>query len=357
MAAPASGGGLVLQHLALTRSVRGRPEALPVRWAGLLRWAPLLRWVFLALWGLMLAGVAPAACAQVPVPPLQARVTDLTATLTTDQKAGLERRLALFEQRKGSQIAILLLPTTHPEPIEAFSIRVAEAWKIGRGRASNQVGSAAIDDGVLVVVALSDRRMRIEVGYGLEGAIPDAVAKGIVSDLMAPRFRDRDFAGGLNAALDALMARIEGESLPAPGAGSGGSRADGSSVPKAGSGSGSDLVSDLLPVILVGFFVGLVASQLFGRILGGLVGAGMGGFGATTVVSSWFWGVPVGLILFVLILLIGGSRGQGRGMRSVGGRRNAPPWVIPSGGWSSGSGGGWGGGGGGFGGGGASGDW
>ena len=307
------------------------------------------------------AASAAAAQAEVPVPALQARVTDLTATLSADQRAALEQRLMRFEQRRGSQIAILMLPTTQPEPIEAYSIRVAEAWKIGRGRPSGSAGAVAIDDGVLVVVALSDRRMRIEVGYGLEGAIPDAVAKRIVSDLMAPKFRDRDFAGGLNAALDALIARIEGESLPVPGAPGQNKNAAGGSRPDAS--AGTDLMSNLLPLVLAGLFVGLVASQLFGRFLGGLIGAGVGGFGAATVVSSWIWLAPVALILFVLILLMGGASGRGRGMRSVGGRRGSAPWVIPSGGWGSGSGGGWGGGGGfsggggGFGGGGASGDW
>lgn len=311
------------------------------------------------LWILMLACVAPVVHAEVAVPPLQARVTDLTATLSTEQKSALERRLAQFEQRKGSQIAILMVPSTQPEPIEAYSMRVAEAWKIGRGRTSAAAGAVAIDDGLLIVVAQSDRRMRIEVGYGLEGAIPDAVAKGIVSDLMAPRFRDRDFAGGLNAALDALMARIEGESLPAPRLGGG--NADGSQAGPGGPESAGDWQSDLLPAVLVGLFVGLVTSQLFGRFLGGLIGAGVGGFGAHAVMSSWLWSTPIALILFVLVLLMGGVRGHGRGLRSAGGRRGAAPWVIPSGGgWGSGSGdggGGFSGGGGGFGGGGASGDW
>ncbi|MFZ9407430.1 MAG: TPM domain-containing protein [Burkholderiaceae bacterium] len=297
--------------------------------------------------------------AQTAVPALQGRVNDLTATLSPQQRDALERRLAQFEQRKGSQLVILMLPSTQPEPIESFSIRVAEAWKIGRGRtaASNAGDSAsAIDDGVLIVVAKADRRMRIEVGYGLEGAIPDAVARRIISDLMAPRFRENDFAGGLDAAVQALIARIDQEALPAP--------AQGGVDQASGRSNGSapdDVFSELLPVILVAFFIGLVASQILGRFLGAAIGAGVGAYAGVSMTASWLWLIPAVLVLFVLILLMGGAKGRGRGMRSVGGRRGGAPWVIPGGGlgggWGGSGGGGFSGGGGGFGGGGASGDW
>src|SRR6266705_1127848 len=166
----------------------------------------LKRWLGLVAAGVLLAGLASAR-AEVAVPPLKARVTDLTGTLSGTQQQDLERRLREFESRKGSQIAVLMLPSTQPETIEEYSIRVAEAWKIGR---------AKIDDGVILVVAKDDRKLRVEVGRGLEGAIPDAVAKRVVSDVIAPHFRSGDYYGGVAAGTDALMKLIEGEGLPAP---------------------------------------------------------------------------------------------------------------------------------------------
>ncbi|MBL8491613.1 MAG: TPM domain-containing protein, partial [Rhodocyclaceae bacterium] len=148
------------------------------------------------------AGAAtPADAGSVAIPRLAARVTDLTGTLTAEQRASVEAELAAFESRKGAQIAVLMLPTTGPEPIEAFGIRLAETWKIGR---------KGIDDGVILIVAKDDRRLRIEVGYGLEGALNDATAKRIVSDTITPAFRQGDFAGGITAGLRAVMAVIDG---------------------------------------------------------------------------------------------------------------------------------------------------
>src|SRR6266699_1668333 len=157
----------------------------------------------------LLAGLALAAD-EVAVPPLKARVTDLTGTLTAAQIQTLEARLRDFERGKGSQIAVLMLPSTQPETIEEYSIRVADAWKIGRSK---------IDDGVILVIAKNDRKLRVEVGRGLEGAIPDAVAKRVVSDVIAPHFRTGDFYGGVAAGTDAVMKLIEGEGLPAPKSG------------------------------------------------------------------------------------------------------------------------------------------
>ena len=142
-----------------------------------------------------------------PIPPLAGRVVDVNATLTAEQRRELEASLEAFEKRKGSQIAVLITGTSFPEPIESFSLRVAEAWKIGR---------KGVDDGIIVVVARSDQAMRIEVGYGLEGAVPDAVAKRLIEEEFIPRFREGDFYGGLRAGLDRLMRVIDGEPLPPP---------------------------------------------------------------------------------------------------------------------------------------------
>src|SRR5258708_27194911 len=163
-------------------------------------------WPGLVAAGVLLAGIASAG-AEVAVPPLKAHVTDLTGTRSASQLRDLDSRLSEFERGKGSQIAVLMLPSTQPETIEEYSIRVADAWKIGRAR---------VDDGVILVVAKNDRKLRVEVGRGLEGAIPDALAKRVVSDVITPHFRSGDFYGGIAAGTDALMKLIEGEGLPAP---------------------------------------------------------------------------------------------------------------------------------------------
>lgn len=317
----------------------------------------------MAWWGVLamifLGALHPAVAQEpLPVPRLQARVTDLSATLSPTQIAALESELARIEQRKGAQVVILIVPSTQPEAIEQFSMRVAESWKIGRGRSSGGAASASPDDGVLIVVALKDRRMRIEVGYGLEGAIPDAVARRIVSEQMAPRFREGDFSGGLIAAVEALGARIEGEPLPAPSGPTSPARGSGANDAGAISPQG-----DLLALLMVVGMVGLVISQFMGRLPGAVVAAGLGGLGSATLLGSWLWAVPLALGLFVLVLLMGGVRARGRGLRAAGARRGSPPWGAPGGHpWGGGGSGGFGGGGfsgggGGFGGGGASGDW
>src|SRR5579862_2451791 len=148
-----------------------------------------------------------AASAQVAVPPLTGRVVDQTATLSASEMDALTQRLKDLETRKGSQVAVLIVPTTQPEAIEQFSIRVAEAWKIGRKK---------IDDGALLVVAKNDRKLRIEVGYGLEGALPDVTARRIIDEIIVPRFRTGDFAGGISAGVDRMIRIIDGEPLPKP---------------------------------------------------------------------------------------------------------------------------------------------
>jgi len=269
--------------------------------------------------GALLAGLALAA--EVAVPPLKARVIDLTHTLSTSQAQTLESRLRDFERGKGSQIAVLMLPSTQPETIEEYSIRVAEAWKIGRAR---------VDDGVILVIAKNDRKLRVEVGRGLEGAIPDAVAKRVVSDVITPLFRSGDFYGGIAAGTDALMKLIEGEGLPAPRSGV--------------TLSGIHRAIDFQTIFWL--FVALVLTHaLFKRLFGRVIGAGISGgiVGAIVWVAAGVlvFAIVGGLIGFVVALINGlGSRGGG--------------WSSGPGGWS---GGGWSGGGGYSGGGGASGSW
>jgi uncharacterized protein len=139
------------------------------------------------------------------IPALHARVTDVTGTLTAPQRDAIESKLAAFEQRKGAQIAVLIVPTTEPETIEQYATRVFESWKLGR---------KGVDDGVLVIVAKNDRRVRIEVAYGLEGAIPDAAAKRVAHDYMSPRFAAGDLSGGITSGIAALVALIDDEPLP-----------------------------------------------------------------------------------------------------------------------------------------------
>ncbi|UCV18327.1 TPM domain-containing protein [Ferribacterium limneticum] len=258
---------------------------------------------------------------EVALPALTERVTDLTATLSAEDKAGLTASLAALEKDKGAQIAIVLLPTTQPESIEQFGIRLAEAWKIGR---------KGVDDGVIVIVAKDDRRMRIEVGYGLEGAIPDAIAKRIVAEQMAPRFREGDFAGGLRATVATLDKVIRGEPLPAPVVQTAPSSAD----------SG-----DALTFLLIVFFMAGVIRSMFG-LLGSLAVSGAAGWLAWTLFTSLGLAGGAALLAFALSFI---RLGRG-GWQSGGG--------FPGGfGGGSSGGGGFSGGGGGFGGGGASGNW
>ncbi len=270
---------------------------------------------------------AATAAAQQPVPALTGHVVDTTGTLSADAVAALEQKLAAFEERKGSQIAVLLVRTTAPEAIEPYALRVAEQWGIGRG---------GVDDGVVLVVALDDRRMRFEVGYGLEGAVPDALARRIIAETIAPRFYEGDYAGGLNAGLDALIGLIDGEPLPVPVA----------REPEA------EPFTALPIVLLVAVFV----APLFRRLFGSLLGSAAVGAGAAFIVwlvsSVLLASVLVGGMVFVLALTgIGG-----RGGLWASGRRGYGPMPGGFGGFGGGR-GGFRGGGGRFGGGGASGGW
>jgi uncharacterized protein len=270
---------------------------------------------------------AVVAGAQVPVPPLAGRVTDQTGTLTEEQKSVLEQTLRSFEERKGSQVAVLIVPSTAPETIEQYALRVAERWKPGRKN---------VDDGALLVVAKDDRTLRIEVGYGLEGALTDAACKRIISEIIVPRFRQGDFHGGISAGVDRILRVIDGEPLPEP------------SPRRPGEARG---IMSILPVMMIlALVVGGVLHTVLGRFPGALVTGG-----AVSVITWMLAGaisvaLIVGLIAFLFTLLRGmGGRGLGGGFGGG----------FGGGGFGGGGfgGGGFSGGGGGFGGGGASGRW
>lgn len=268
--------------------------------------------------GLLLCSGMAAAASEVAVPQFQAYVTDLAGLLQPPQRAALEQKLVAFARERGSEVALLIVPTTQPETIEQYAIRVAEAWKPGR---------AQQDDGLLLVVARDDRAFRIEVGYGLEGAIPDAIAKRVIEETILPRFRQNDYYGGLDAGIEQLFGLIRGEALPPP--------------PQQAA-SAQDPLGALAPLLFGALVVGQFLRRALGPLLGGLVvGGGLFGLG-------WLVSGALGLALllgvggFVLTLfglaMGGGGFGHGRG-----------------GGFGGGGFGG--GGGGGFGGGGASGRW
>src|SRR5580704_7653936 len=148
-----------------------------------------------------------AAAADVAVPPLSGRVVDQTGTLSSGDIATLTQTLKDFETRKASQIAVLIVPTTEPETIEQYSIRVADAWKIGRKK---------VDDGAILLVAKNDHKLRIEVGYGLEGALTDVTAQRIIDEVITPKFKSGDFTGGISDGVDRIIGVVNGEPLPAP---------------------------------------------------------------------------------------------------------------------------------------------
>jgi uncharacterized protein len=274
-----------------------------------------------------LLAAAAAAQAQTAVPPLTARVTDLTGTLSGEAVTRIEAKLADLQTRKGSQLAVLIVPSTAPEEIEQFSIRVEDAWKLGR---------KGVDDGAYLIVAKNDRRVRIEVGYGLEGALPDAIANRIITETITPHFKLGDYEGGVEAGVDQMISVINGEQLPQPD-----KKWDRSSG-----------IGDFLPLLLVGVFVGSgVLRALFGRLAGSIATGGLTG-GIVWLLSHFLpIGIGAGVIAFVFALLAGsGARGwsAGGGWGGFGGGM---------GGGFGGGGGGFSGGGGGGGGGGASGGW
>jgi len=259
------------------------------------------------------------------IPALQSPVTDLTQTLTADQQAQLAQKLSTFEDKKGSQIALLIVSTTQPEDIGQYAIRVVDLWKIGREKS---------DDGVLLLIAKDDRKIRIEVGYGLEGAIPDVYAKRIIADVISPKLKQGDFYGGLDAGINQIISLVDAETLPTPE-----------------NQENNDInVSDFLPVLLFGGLIsGLLLRIFFGSFLGSAFNGGLMGGVVILLGLAPSTALVFGIIAFFFTMTIknitildGYSSGSGSGN---------------NGGGFSGSSGGWSGGGGGFGGGGASGDW
>lgn len=290
---------------------------------------PVLLWLALIAAALG-SSAALAAQGLQPIPKLETRVTDLTGTLTAGEQAEIDARLAAFEARKGAQLAVLMVPTTAPETIEEYGVRVASAWKLGRAKP---------DDGALLLIAKDDRALRIEVGYGLEGALTDVTSKRIIDQIMVPLLRQGSYAGAVSAGLDQVMRVIDGEPLPPPD--------------RTWEGDGSWV--NYLPFLIIGY---LVASSLLRAIFGRVLGATFSGLatgGVLWMLSSLLGLAAVGALAGFLFALVTG----GAASWSAGGNRHGGL----GGGWGGlggggfGGGGGFSGGGGGFGGGGASGRW
>ena len=275
---------------------------------------------FCAAIGLSLALLAlPAAMAQVAVPALRGHITDQTGTLTPAQQSTLEQTLAAFEAKKGSQLAVLIVPTTAPEEIEQFALRVAEQWKLGRKK---------VDDGAILVVAKNDRTLRIEVGYGLEGVLSDITSKRIISETITPRFKQGDYFGGIEAGVSQIIRVVDGEALPAPVS------------------QTKERFQDFRQMgpflFIAALAVGGVLRSIFGKVPGALMTGAAVSILAWFVIGTLFLSLLAG-VAALFVTLLGGTRmlfALG-GMGGGGGR----------------GGGGFRGGGGGFGGGGASGRW
>lgn len=279
------------------------------------------------LWLLGVNGVLAAELQ--PVPRLDARITDLTSTLTAEQKNTLENKLSALERQKGAQLAVLIVATVVPESIEQYALRVVESWKLGR---------RGVDDGALLLIAKQERKLRIEVGYGLEGALNDATAKRVISEVISPRFRAGDFAGGINAGVDNLIKIIEGEELPSLM----------STVSPAESAVNDNLALLLFVGLLLVFVFGRVLRAIFGRFLAACIVGVTAGTATAFLLSSLVVSAIVGIVAFLASLMFGTISSAG--------------WSTGGLSWGSGrggtfGGGGFGGGGGGFGGGGASGGW
>jgi uncharacterized protein len=266
-----------------------------------------------------------------PIPKLDKRVIDLTATLSAADEARIAAKLAAFEAKKGAQIAVLIVGTTQPEAIFDYAFRVGEAWKLGR---------KGVDDGALFVIAKNDRKMQILTGPGLQGSLTDAMSKRIIGEIVGPKFRAGDFAGGIEQGVEKMIGVLQGEALPAPPK----KRVAAQNVNYQG-------------FLMLGFVAAMVVGPLLRSLLGRFLGAGA--TGAVTGAAAWFlaggmvFPIVAGVIIFIIVLMMGamnlpGGRGGGGGWSSGGGS---------SGGWSGGSSGGFSGGGGSFDGGGASGDW
>ena len=284
--------------------------------------------------GLLLGGH----CAGYPVavPPLSGPVLDLTRTLSGDEASRLEVKLRTFEQEKGAQVAVLILPGTAPESIEEFGIRLADQWKLGRKR---------VDDGVILIVAKEDRTVRLEVGRGLEGAIPDAVASRVINEIIVPRFKAGDFSGGVEAGLDRVLGLIRGEVLPSPVV-----------APQARQGRGQragDWFGEhfLIWFLIVPAILGQISKRSWARVVVSLLGGAVVSIAAYRFVQDIVPAVVFGILFALIVVISSFMSGSGGGTWSTGGG-----WGS-SGGSFGGGGGGYSGGGGSFGGGGASGRW
>src|SRR3954463_12677471 len=260
-----------------------------------------------------------AAVAEVAVPPLSGRVVDQTGTLSSADIDSLTRRLEDLETRKGSQVAVLIVPTTAPETIEQYSIRVAEAWKIGRKK---------IDDGALLVVAKNDRHLRIEVGYGLEGALTDATTKRIIDEDITPKFRGGNFAGDISAGVDRMIRVVNGEKLPAP---------------EPAHWETPELLSYLNPgnpLVIFGLIIlAAVLRSALGRFIGALATGGIVGVFAWFVAGSLAASILLGVTAFVVTFVVQNMATTGPPVRR--GRHGSDDggWVTGGGGgsWSGGS--------------------
>jgi len=281
-----------------------------------------LAWAWLAL---LLCLALPAHAQQAAVPPLDARVVDTTQTLDAPTRTSLAKTLADLEQRKGAQIAVLMVPTTGDETIDQYAVRAFEQWKLGRKE---------VDDGILFVVAKNDRRMRIEVGYGLEGAVPDLMASRIIREQVTPLFQQGDFAGGIAAGVDSLAKLVEGEDLPPPKTAA---DADGDSGSLGVMLAPLAIMAALMPPVFAVFVAAVFVYMLFGSIVFAIL-AGMAAFllsmaararsaGGGVARASRRGGV------------IGGTLGGGFGSGGFGGRGGFGGGGFGGGGGSSGGGG------------------
>jgi len=278
-----------------------------------------------------------AAAADVAVPPLVGRVVDQTATLSGGDVASLTQTLRDLRARKGSDIAVLIVPTTDQESIEQFSIRVAEAWKIGRKK---------IDDGALLVVAKNDRRLRIEVGYGLEGALTDATSRRIIDEDITPKFKSGDFAGGISAGVNRMIRVIDGEKLPEP-------------EPEHWRSTGFlNQIDPLNPFVIAAvFIVGGILRTTLGRLFGSAATGGFVGLLAWLLMGSIAISFILGMVAFIFAMFSDMIPAGGGGTGSSGGRSGGSGGSYSGGSSSSSSSSSDSGGGGSFGGGGASGSW
>jgi uncharacterized protein len=268
-----------------------------------------------------------------PIPPLTSPVIDQTGTLTPDEIAGLDARIRSYAATKGAQLQVLIVPTTKPEEIEQYAIRVVETYKLGR---------KGVDDAALLIVAKQDRKLRIEVQYGLEGAIPDAVARQIIDQYISPQFRAGNFYAGIHDGLEAIIRRVDGEELPPP------VRNTQSVMP--------DFMTFMIFILMFSFVAGPILRAIFGKYLGP-VAAGIGGGGLGFLIMTTIgFSIAGAFIAFFLTMLFGNAGSRGGRWHTTG---HDGTWggTWGGGGWSDGGGGGWSGGGGMGGGGGASGSW